>query len=218
MTIPQKNKEKPKKQEKKVKHEHEKEKKQNNPPEQKPSTEEDIKTQAQTKQDMSELQKKLNEISKEKDKYYQNYLRSLADQENMKKRYAREKEESAKYSHESLFKEFLPLLDSIEKATDEIGELPKEAKQLKAIKEGFDLVAKKLQQILEDNGLASINARGVSYDPNLHQAVQTEKSKEIKEATIKEEFMKGYQLNGRLLRPSMVSVLIPEDSDESKDT
>lgn len=157
------------------------------------------------------LEKKIEEISKEKEKIYENYLRTLADQENLRKRHVKEKEELIKYNSESLFKDLLPVLDSMEKAFEETGKSESEEGKLKSLTAGFDLIAKKLLQILEKNGLTPIATKEASYDPNLHQAIQTEKNADVKTPTIKKELMKGYELNGRLLRPSMVSVLLPDD-------
>ena len=142
--------------------------------------------------------------------YYQNYLRILAEQDNLRKRYEKEKEDNLKYANESFFKELLPVLDSVEKAITEThkNEDDKEA-SLKSLQDGFDLIIKKLVYVLEKNGLEVISSKGNPYDANLHQAVQTTTSSDVKEATVKEELMKGYKLHGRLLRASMVSVVLP---------
>ena len=67
--------------------------------------------------------------------------------------------------------------------------------------------------VLKKNGLSEVSLKENAYDPNYHQAVQTEVSDEVETPTIKEEFIKGYELNGRLLRPSMVSVFLPGSSE-----
>ena len=163
----------------------------------------------------TEFQEQLKKLAEEKDKYYQSYLRALADQENSKKRYQKEKEDSLKYSNEKLFKEFLPVLDAVEKASKEIDGKQDDHEQVTAIKTGFDLIAKQLQDVLKKHGLKEISCDDSLYDPNLHQAVQTEENDSVDVATINEEFIKGYELNGRLLRPSMVSVFLPQNSEES---
>ena len=65
---------------------------------------------------------------------------------------------------------------------------------------------------MRKNGLVEVSTEDKLYDPNFHQAVQTVPSEDVEVATVKEEFIKGYELNGRLLRPSMVSVFMPEIS------
>jgi len=174
------------------------------------------KSAAEAKEDkeLFDLKKSLEEVTEEKDKMYQNYLRVSAEQENLKKRHAKEKQDLLKYSNESLFKEFLSVLDSIEKATKEMATKKDAEEQVSALQTGFDLLAKQIQGILKKNGLTPISSDDLAYDPNFHQAVQTEASDKVKVATIKEEFIKGYELHGRLLRPSMVSVFLPENSEK----
>lgn len=187
----------------------------------KKSKEEEIKKESKTEVEESQakkteekkeesLEEKLQKLTEEKDKIYGDYLRALAEQENLRKRHAKERQDTLKYSNESFFKELLPVLDSVEKA---VAETHKEGDDheasLKSLQDGFDLIIKQLVQVLEKNGLEAISAKGASYDANLHQAIQTTTSDEVKEATVKEEFMKGYKLNGRLLRASMVSVVLP---------
>ena len=69
---------------------------------------------------------------------------------------------------------------------------------------------------MRKNGLVEVSTEDKLYDPNFHQAVQTVPSEDVEVATVKEEFIKGYELNGRLLRPSMVSVFMPEISGKKQ--
>ena len=172
--------------------------------------------EAQTKSEnnsLEELKKELEVITQEKDKYYNNYVRVVADSENLRKRCSKEKEDALKYGSENLFKELLPVLDSMDQAFKETQSEEDQEKRLKSLKDGVELISKKLIQALEKHGLKVISCTNSSYNPNLHQAVQTETSKKIKEPTVKAELMKGYELNGRLIRPSMVSVILPEASE-----
>ena len=162
---------------------------------------------------VEKLKKELEEATQEKNKSYDNYVRVIADSENLRKRSAKEKEDALKYGSENLFKELLPVLDSMDQAFKETHSESDEEKKLNSLKEGVELVSKKLIQALEKHGLKIISSTNSSYNPNLHQAVQTEISKEVKEPTVKAELMKGYELNGRLIRPSMVSVLLPDTTE-----
>jgi molecular chaperone GrpE len=72
------------------------------------------------------------------------------------------------------------------------------------------MVHKQLFQILENHGLKQVDAVGKEFDPNFHQAIQRIESEEVKYEVVKDEFQKGYTLNGRLIRPSMVSVCVPK--------
>jgi molecular chaperone GrpE len=75
---------------------------------------------------------------------------------------------------------------------------------------GFELIHKQLQDTLTRFGLKPLEAKGKKFDPNLHQAVSTKATNEVEENTIVEEMRKGYTLNGRLLRPAMVTVSVKE--------
>lgn len=165
----------------------------------------------ETKAPEENLEEVIQKLTEEKDKFYTDYLRAVADQENIRKRSAKEKEEALKFGQESFFKDLLPVLDSLEKAFQGSENQENEKADLTSLREGVDLISKKLLQTLEKNGLKPISSKGEAYNPNLHQAVQTEKSPEVKEAIVKEEYMKGYELHGRLLRACMVSVLLPEE-------
>jgi molecular chaperone GrpE len=73
---------------------------------------------------------------------------------------------------------------------------------------GLDLIYKQFQDTLGRFGLKAIEARGQVFDPNLHQAVSTVPTDDVAENTVVDELRKGYTLNGKLLRPVMVSVAV----------
>ena len=73
---------------------------------------------------------------------------------------------------------------------------------------GLDLIYKQFQDTLARFGLKPIEAKGQTFDPNLHQAVTTIPTDDVAENTVVDELRKGYMLNGRLLRPAMVSVAV----------
>ena len=71
---------------------------------------------------------------------------------------------------------------------------------------GFELIYKQIEDTLARFGLKPIEAKGKKFDPHYHQAVSTEATDQVEENTVMDEMRKGYLLNGRLLRPAMVSV------------
>ena len=71
------------------------------------------------------------------------------------------------------------------------------------------MVKRQILEVFQKHGLEPLNVKGVIFDPNLHQAIQRIDSTDVTVDTVKDEFAKGYLLHGRLLRPAMVSVLIP---------
>jgi len=128
-------------------------------------------------------------------------LRSQADFENYKKRAAREKEDAIKYANSSLLQRLVSILDNFElglaAAKTENEESP--------IYSGMVLVQKQLNDLLEENGLQSIEAEGQKFDPNLHEAIAHEPS-DTPEETVIRQARRGYRFKDRLLRPARVVV------------
>ena len=128
-------------------------------------------------------------------------LRSQADFENYKKRAAREKEDALKYANSSLLQRLVSILDNFELG---LAAAKTEGKQ-SAIYSGMVLVQKQLNDLLEENGLQSIEAEGKTFDPNLHEAIAHEAS-ETPEGIVIRQARRGYRFKDRLLRPARVVV------------
>ena len=138
----------------------------------------------------------LQALKEERDGLYDRLLRKQAEFENYKKRVDRERSEFVQFASAELMRELLNALDSFDLAlrnTD--GDL-----------RGFELIYKQLQDTMGRFGLKAIEAKGQKFDPNIHQAVSTQTTDEVEENTVVEEMRRGYTLNGRLLRPAMVTV------------
>lgn len=133
------------------------------------------------------------------------YLRQAADMENMRRRQEKDRADLLKFGTEKLLQDLLPILDSLDKAMESA------EGQTNAVVEGVKMVQKQFVTVLEQNGLKPIVAKGASFDPNLHQAIQRLED-DVTEDTVKEEYQKGYTLNGRLVRPAMVSVSVPKST------
>lgn len=163
-----------------------------------------------TPQTPAESEKLAQEIADLKDKY----VRAVAEMENMRRRMERERSDLIKYGLENVFKDFLPVLDSLEKAMPE-GDDAKNATNGGAnasYLEGMLMVKKQLLDAFKRNGLEAITAKGAAFDPNVHQAISRVESNDVEIDTVGDEYARGYLLNGRLLRPAMVSVLTPQGS------
>ena len=150
----------------------------------------------------SELLEKTEEFQEASNKNYDLYLRSQADIENIKKRNKKEKEEWVKYSNETLIKEILPILDSLEKAISHSDN----ENSLHALRKGVDLTLKGLKNTLVKSGLEEVKTQGEPFDPCFHQAVSEQEDKNMETGMILQELQKGYTLNRRLIRPAMVIV------------
>lgn len=156
----------------------------------------------------SELEAKDHEISELKaqvEELKDKFLRVLADMDNLRKRTAREKEEFRQYALTDIFKDLLPIIDNFERALKIAEETDG-----KTFKEGIDLIYRMLLNYLARHGVKPIELQDNRFDPSLHQALASEESEEISEPQIKEELQKGYLIHERLLRPTMVKVLVPK--------
>jgi len=156
---------------------------------------------------LSEMTKKqlierISEVQALADSNMDNYLRSQAEMENMKKRFQKDKQELIKYGNEALTKQLLPVADNLEKALDH----SKDEKSLEALREGVDLTLKGLLDVLEKAGVEVVKSVGEPFDPNFHEAVSEQADESAAPGTVVKELQKGYLLNQRLIRPAMVIV------------
>jgi len=135
--------------------------------------------------------------------YQDKLLRAHAEFENARKRMEKDKADYAKFANESFMLDFLPIVDNLEIAEKHI----KEAKDFKAVREGVDMIQIQIQQFLKDIGIERIKTAGQKFDPNLHEAIETEESKDKEDGLIVAELKPGYKFNGRLLRPASVKIV-----------
>ncbi len=163
------------------------------------------------------------DVSAELEALREKYLRLSADFDNYKKRLAREKQEILDFGNTQKLKELLFVLDNIERAIELSEESHGEKTDFVAFLDGIRLVHAQFLAGLGNFGVTTIDSgKGSSFDPNYHEAVYKEHSETYESGTIISEVQKGYLLNGRLLRPSMVSVSqgpekTPEEDSEEKD-
>jgi molecular chaperone GrpE len=152
-----------------------------------------------------ELESVLAQTQKEAEHMRERWLRAAADFENYKKRAAREREETVKYGNERLLKDFLPVVDDLELALDAAGRVDDKERAADQLMEGIRLVVKKFVGQLEKHGVATYDAMGEAFDPNLHEAVQQEHG-DMDAGKVVRQLQRGFKLNERLLRPAMVVV------------
>lgn len=130
-------------------------------------------------------------------------LRAHADAQNVMRRAEQDVEKARKFALESFARELLPVVDNLERAL-EAARGDDEA--IKAIAEGVDLTLKSFQGALGKFHIEVVDPAGEPFDPNLHQAMSMVENGEVEPNTVIAVMMKGYTLNGRLLRPAMVMV------------
>lgn len=128
------------------------------------------------------------------------YMRLMADFQNQKKRFDKEKADIHQFANEKIVKNLLEVLDNFERALD----ATKDADP--SLHDGMELIFKQLMAALEKAGVAEIKALGEEFDPNFHNAVMMEETDEYESNKVSEVMQKGYTLNSRVIRPSMVKV------------
>ena len=151
---------------------------------------------------IEELQASLAEKEKQIEELKERMLYQQAEFENFKKLKAREKQDVLRFGNETLIKEMLPVIDNLERAIEHAGK----TEEAKSITEGVALTLNGFLKVLEKFDVTRIEALGRTFDPNLHEAVYQEEKDGVEPGTVVGEFQKGYAMDGRLLRPSMVSV------------
>jgi len=157
------------------------------------------KAEEMTKQ---ELLKRLTDTQEEAENNYDLYMRTYAEMENIKKRGIKEREELAKYANESIIKEILPVIDNLDKAISHA----LNDENSSALVEGLELTRDGLVKALEKAGLKEVEALGKPFDPNFHESVSQQIDDTVAPEHVIMELQKGYLLNGRLMRPSMVVI------------
>ena len=129
-------------------------------------------------------------------------LRATAELENIRKRTSRDVENAHKYALERFVNELLPVIDSMELGIN----ASQSAQDIESLREGMDLTLKKLFDCLEKFGVKAIDPAGEKFDPEWHEAVSMQELEGSDSGQVVTVMQKGYELNGRLVRPAMVVV------------
>ena len=134
--------------------------------------------------------------------------RSLAEMENQRRRYEKEKEEAFEYGGFSFAKETLNLIDNLERSKQSLenDETLKKSEALKKISEHLEIIYKDTLNIFSKNNINIIKSINEKLDPNFHQAMMEIEDDSKEPGTIVQEIQKGFMIKDRLLRPSLVAV------------
>jgi molecular chaperone GrpE len=133
-------------------------------------------------------------------------IRVLAEMENLRKRFEREKIDSIKYGSVNFARDILSPGDNLERALSAINEEEEHSQSIKNLIEGLLMVKKELSTALEKNGIIKIVSLNKKFDPNLHQAMMEIENIDLDEGVVVQEIQTGYMMHDRLLRPAMVGV------------
>ncbi len=146
----------------------------------------------------SEIERLREELAQAQDRA----LRTQAELENYRKRVARQMEEERRYANIPLIRDLLPVWDSVGRAIEAAENAPETASLL----EGFKMVAGQLESVLQQHHCQKIDALGEPFDPNLHEAIFQQPSREHPVNTVLEVTQIGFRLHDRVVRPSQVIV------------
>ena len=190
------------------------EKEQNNNSENQNKETEEIKTEEQNNEpqpeDTSENKEEIKELTpEEKIKELEDkVVRALAEMENQRRRFEKEKDDAFDYGGFSFAKEALNLIDNLERSRQilESDEILKDTEALKKTLEHFEIISKDMVSIFSKNGITPIVSVGKKLDPNKHQAMMEIDDDQKEPGTIVQEIQKGFMMKDRLLRPALVSV------------
>ena len=152
--------------------------------------------------ELEALRQELEEAKAQAAEYLDGWQRARAEFANYKKRNEQERQELFKLANTTLITRLLPIFDDFERAFQT---LPSNLLSFTWI-DGVALIYRKLQAILEAEGLTLMETEGKSFDPLVHEAVTYEESAEHQEGQIIGEAQKGYKLGDRVLRPALVRV------------
>jgi molecular chaperone GrpE len=164
-----------------------------------PQNEVDSTEEESIEDEEEKLQEEIRSLKEDK-------IRVLAEMENLRKRFDREKIDSIKYGSVNFARDILSSGDNLERALSAINQEEDHPQSIKNLIEGLKMVQKELSNALEKNGISKIISINEKFDPNLHQAMMELERDDIDEGIIVQEIQTGFMMHDRLLRPAMVGV------------
>ena len=145
------------------------------------------------------LEKEIETLKEEK-------IRLLAEMENLRKRFEREKTETIKFGSINLARDILSPGDNLERALDALPEDENHSESIKNLIDGLKMVLKEYKNTLEKHGVKKIETLNQKFDHNFHQAMMEVENNDVEEGTVVQEVQSGYTMHDRLLRAAMVGV------------
>ena len=146
-----------------------------------------------------------DQLAADKAELQDRFLRGQAEFQNFRKRVERERSELFEYASTEAVRSLLPVLDDFERAL-------KAESSDKEYVSGIELIYQRLYEGLKKLGLEPMDSKGQPFDPQIHHAVEMVETDEAPDHTVLDEFQRGYNFKGRLLRPAMVKVAVQPGS------
>jgi len=149
-----------------------------------------------------ELQEQLSQAQAQASEYLDQARRATADLSNARRRMQREMDEVRASASERVLERLLPVVDDVERA---FANVPADQVDSDWVN-GFRMIQRKLWSLLETEGVTTVPAAGLPFDPGIHYAVTHEEAEDFEDGQIIAEVAPGYRLNDKVLRPAMVRV------------
>ena len=149
-------------------------------------------------------EERITAIEGEKTEIYDRMIRIAADFDNWRKRARTDQVDGEMQAKESVLRDFLEIVDSLERAT--VSWADGKEIDAKSVRDGIELVLRQFRSKLERYDVKPIDAAGVPFDPRMHEAVSQVPSAAVTPGSVLHELQKGYLIGERLLRPAMVVV------------
>lgn len=165
------------------------------------TTENTEKKEGTPEEKIADLENQIAELKKEA-------LYKAAENDNWRKRMMQQKDEAVAYANASLLSDLLDSLDNFDRTID----AAKDAKDAKTIADGIKMINKNLVSMLENKyGLASFGKEGDEFNPDEHEAIGRVEDEKVKKETLQQVYLKGYKLNGKIIRHAKVMVSVPKN-------
>jgi molecular chaperone GrpE len=162
---------------------------------------------------------RIAELEAEAAKYKDQWIRALAETDNIRKRAERDQQETGKYAVTAFARDMVSVLENLKRASENIPpEKRGEGELLRTLGEGVDLTLQELLGIFEKYGIRRIDPLGEKFDHNFHQAVVQVERGDIAPGTVVQVVQAGYVIGDRLLRPAMVAVSKQGEPEKKVDT
>ena len=168
----------------------------------KENIEEDREKEKNKEEDIDVLHIQLAKLQDESTAALDKAVRAQAEMENLRKRTARDVENAHKYGLEKFVQELLPVIDSLELGLSTSVDI----ENAEDLRKGMDLTLEIFKTVIEKFGVVIVNPETEKFDPEFHEAISMQETKNVKSGEIVAVMQKGYSLNGRLIRPAMVIV------------
>jgi len=148
----------------------------------------------------------VEKLRQEVDELRDRSVRTLAELDNFRKRAEREKQEIRRYALLEPMRDFLDVVDNLERAMAASG-------SFEDLKTGVEMILRQMQDLLRQHGVERVEAEGQPFDPNLHEAVTRVEDSDVELPQVTRELQRGYVIHDRLLRPARVQVAVPAEEE-----